>query len=397
MSKLLIILLVLIIIFSCSSNREAGKIIQNYKNVYIENTEVFEDKLINFDSLFFGYDFTILETNPEKNIIGSIDQIWFYKNLIIAVDHKISKGVFIFDRLGKLVSSIQNTGRGPGEYIKIETVNFNAHKQIIEIFDSERQKILFFDLNSKFIKSIPSPVNFDTFVYDEVTRQYFFYCKFFPNKAGKYRLISTDSNFHIKHKYLSYSEHLTGARIVSMDNNFYTSSNGTYFCEPYADFIYKLEDGYIQQDLRIQFSKNRLPENFIDNKTTNKAQVVSDKNYTHLRRSFICENDFRYFQFSYNGILDKFIDYKKLNLNNIYFSGVLHTNDIFYVQNIVDFNEETSTVTFLIQDPAGNSDWVKQMNQESKLKKAINSVYSKGNHINAILISCRLPESVKDN
>ena len=397
MSKLLIILLALIILSSCGSNKEAGKIIHEYKDIYIENTDVFDDRIIKFDSLFSGYDFTILETNPEKSIIGSIDQIWFYKNLIIAVDHKISKGVFIFDQSGKLVSSIQNTGRGPGEYIKIETVNFNAHKQRIEIFDSERQKILFFDLDSKFIKSITPPVNFDTFVYDEVTGQYFFYCKFFPNEAGNYRLISTDSNFHIKHKYLPYSESLIGAGIISMDNNFYTSSNGTYFCEPYADFIYKLGDGYIQQDLRIQFSKNRLPEDFIDNKMTNKAQVVSDKNYTHLRRSFICESDFRYFQFSYNGILDKFVDYKKSNLNDIYFSGVLHTNDIFYVQNIVDFNEEANTITFLIQDPAGNSDWVKQMNKESKLKKAINSVYSKGNHINAILISCRLSEPVKDS
>lgn len=143
MNRLLKIFFILIL-FSCSSNKEAGKIIYDYKDIYIENSDVFDDRIIKFDSLFSGYDFTILKTNPEKNIIGEIDQIWFYKNLIIAVDHKISRGVFIFDQSGKLVSSIENTGRGPGEYIKIETVNFNAHKQRIEIFDSERQKILFF-------------------------------------------------------------------------------------------------------------------------------------------------------------------------------------------------------------------------------------------------------------
>lgn len=78
---------------------------------------------IDWDKAYLG-DFEIedveyipLETT-DKSLLGSISKIVFRNNRFYVLD-KMSGGVYVFDRMGKFLSSIIKTGEGPDEYIEL--------------------------------------------------------------------------------------------------------------------------------------------------------------------------------------------------------------------------------------------------------------------------------------
>lgn len=105
-------------------------------------TPIMSDKL---DKIFY----IKLETKRES-IIGFIEKVICDDNKIFVLDKK-TESVFIFDFKGKFQNKINSKGSGPNEYIFLEDFNVNKEKKRIEISDSPRKRVLFFDYQGKFI------------------------------------------------------------------------------------------------------------------------------------------------------------------------------------------------------------------------------------------------------
>ena len=149
MKRIPFILIVLSILIGC------GDIDKNVKHdvphIYIDvdSTEHYMDLAEFLDTSF--YRVIPLETTPECLVGNEIKKV-FYRNGRIYVWEEQSKGVFMFDEEGNYLNKIQTPGEGPNDYIYIRNVSMSDSH--ICIFDTFGKKILYYDLDCNFIKSV---------------------------------------------------------------------------------------------------------------------------------------------------------------------------------------------------------------------------------------------------
>lgn len=104
--------------------------------------------------------------------VGAIDQVLVTDDRIVVVDKDRSQTVFIFDHSGKPCAEISRLGRGPQEYSHLEHVALvPGDKPQLALLDGRVRKVLFYDLDGNFVRSMPIPFRFDGMEYiskDEV-------------------------------------------------------------------------------------------------------------------------------------------------------------------------------------------------------------------------------------
>lgn len=95
-----------------------------------------------------------VDINPEKvnfifldssSFVGRIDKILHHKNGFIVVDKSQYK-LFNYDLEGVLIYSVDEFGRGPGQYSDLNSVEINEFNNTIEILDLEKRGLLIYSL-----------------------------------------------------------------------------------------------------------------------------------------------------------------------------------------------------------------------------------------------------------
>ena len=87
-----------------------------------------------------------------KHLIGAVDNLLFTRERIVVSDQRLSKCVYIFDYDGKIKAVIDRQGRGPGEYISPTYTTLTPDSSRIAIYDNLGSKVLFFDLEGRFLE-----------------------------------------------------------------------------------------------------------------------------------------------------------------------------------------------------------------------------------------------------
>ena len=149
MKKTPFILIVLSILIGCGNIDKKAH--HDVPHIYIDvdSTEHYMDLAEFLDTSF--YRVIPLETTPECLVGNEIKKV-FYRNGRIYVWEEQSKGVFMFDEEGNYLNKIQTPGEGPNDYIYIRNVSMSDSH--ICIFDTFGKKILYYDLDCNFIKSV---------------------------------------------------------------------------------------------------------------------------------------------------------------------------------------------------------------------------------------------------
>ncbi len=81
------------------------------------------------------------------NLIYSIDELLIDSTYIVLTDN--NKNLFCFDILGNLLWKItEGIGRGPGEYLEINSIDVLSDSGVLVVFDSRSRKMLLFSLDS---------------------------------------------------------------------------------------------------------------------------------------------------------------------------------------------------------------------------------------------------------
>jgi len=93
-----------------------------------------------------------LETT-EDNLISRIEKIYRIDDKYIVYDSK-SNQIFIFDTTGKYLNKISKIGRGPGEYVVINSMMFDSANQTIIVYDGAAFKMLFYSLDGELKKEV---------------------------------------------------------------------------------------------------------------------------------------------------------------------------------------------------------------------------------------------------
>ncbi|WP_375585733.1 6-bladed beta-propeller [Cyclobacterium xiamenense] len=147
-----IYILAFIVLFSCKKE-------DNFENNLVSVIKFEQEKLINISDITQDLEIIKLESN-ENCILSGLKKIEFYNQNIYITDI-IFNGVYIFDKLGNLVSKFSKEGGGPGEYLVVSDFFIDKYNENLEILDKDSRKIFIYDLKDlSFVKEIPIPLTF---------------------------------------------------------------------------------------------------------------------------------------------------------------------------------------------------------------------------------------------
>lgn len=140
---------------SISCNHLSNSAEADYSNVTQIQYDEKAENVIVIDQIVDHCSFVRLETE-QSNLIGKIDQIIFCDSLIVVVDKRIAKSIFVFNHDGKFLNRISRIGNGPGEYLHINHVAINDNNEVC-ILDNIKGRITFFDITGRFVSSQDLP------------------------------------------------------------------------------------------------------------------------------------------------------------------------------------------------------------------------------------------------
>ena len=148
-----LLLLFSFFIVSCRSKNEADRQmlkgcdrLQRVDNLYttidLEHAEerAYDDFI---DSIHY------IPLGDECGVIGNILNIITYKGRFYIQEDHFDR-VFIYDESGKCLKKIDNKGRGPSEYLRVESIDINTEKEELILVDGMSDKLFFYDLDGNF-------------------------------------------------------------------------------------------------------------------------------------------------------------------------------------------------------------------------------------------------------
>lgn len=154
----------------------------------------------------FIADYRYVPLGTTRQPVGNIDQLLVTDDRIIVVDKERAQTVFIFDLNGNPCAEIYRPGRGPQEYNHIDHVTLTpGEKPQLAILDGRGNKVLFYDLDGRFVNSTPISFRFTGMEYLDKNEILCFtdaYVRHDPSskerKVADRLLFFTDNKFQIK-------------------------------------------------------------------------------------------------------------------------------------------------------------------------------------------------------
>ena len=154
----------------------------------------------------FIADYRYVPLGTTRQPVGNIDQLLVTDDRIIVVDKERAQTVFIFDLNGNPCAEIYRLGRGPQEYYHIDHVTLTpGEKPQLAILDGRGNKVLFYDLDGRFVNSTPISFRFTGMEYLDKNEILCFtdaYVRHDPSskerKVADRLLFFTDNKFQIK-------------------------------------------------------------------------------------------------------------------------------------------------------------------------------------------------------
>jgi len=264
------------IIFSCNRKHEIEQDI-DFSTFQINGVD--NCNILKYSSIFDNIKFVKLETN-ENSLIGRIDQLIFYNDIIYILDRYISKAVFIFDSSGKFLGKVGAIGKGPGEYLNPNYIDINVHSDEILVYDNFKNNIMTYDLSGKYRNTIKlkNTINaFSVLGSNEIA----LYFNYYGDEEIRYL---PRHNLHIintKGKILYKEFDRENSNIPNYEGlkSFSRFTNSVLFSPSFDNNIYKISNDNVSVKYKLDFGEKNLKKDFLNNivSTTKNKMEVSEK------------------------------------------------------------------------------------------------------------------------
>jgi hypothetical protein len=143
--NIFLIITVLAVIAGCGRKQSTDGIIT------VDVTKNYPEKKLIFQD-FMDVEYIALETTDEFITQGRVMDIG--KENILVINRNRDGTIFIFDRTGKGLRKINRIGRGPEEYSSVYSIVLDEDNNEIFVHDYSQRKIVVYDLNGKFKRSL---------------------------------------------------------------------------------------------------------------------------------------------------------------------------------------------------------------------------------------------------
>lgn len=231
------------------------------------------------DTLFFKSAKLIpLETTTDC-LIRKIDKIFVVDDKMIIFDDRLD-AVYIYDSTGKFITRIGTRGQGPKEYIQITDIYVDVDKKEILLLCDRPYKIMFFNLDGKFIRE------FNTKKYYEGFSQIGDTILCVPSEYEEKRNIDI---YTVSGEFQETMWVDSDVQTYRMDNQSttYSFSSGStmsgfrdevLFTYSYVPYIYAYRNGNITIKYQLDFGDLWIPSNLLNKRTpANELQQICMK------------------------------------------------------------------------------------------------------------------------
>jgi len=260
-------LLIALLLCSCTTETKSDLSVNE-----VELNEPYTDTLL-LTEISTSISVVPLEAKAES-LIGEISRIRVIDNRIYILDTYIRPGLYVFDIDGTHLFTLNQNGRGPGEFTNVQDFNVVQDKDRIIVFDRTQRKYSWFDIDGNFIEDQLVEYVFDSFLYlgDDA---HIYYHGYSPSPTGaslrdinlddlpdSYDNISVVHNGRVVSSFLPYEIDFHRKRGGFLSDNFTTYDSRVFFQKTYDDFVYEVSAEEIKPFLKIKFGDSLDYESF---------------------------------------------------------------------------------------------------------------------------------------
>ena len=236
--------------------------------------------------------------------MGEIHKIIFYNDKIYISDSRKAKAVFIYNKKGELLSTINRIGRGAEEYTSLADFNIDKLTQNIYILDSQLRKILIYDDNGVFLKDIKLDFIASSFL---IMDKYIVFDKFNMMERNQNGMVNNNILMcnrmgKIINSFLSIDKDLQYYSMGPINGLKEKNNNTISYLPPISNYIYTFDinQNRLINQLHIDFGKN-WPKPSLFKKKVHPAKIVNlmtDKNLINFlnyseNSNFMCFGFYR--------------------------------------------------------------------------------------------------------
>lgn len=201
-----------------------------------------------------------LETN-EDCLIGGIDKIIGMGDTVAVLDDRIGRALYLFGRDGRFIRKIGRQGEGPQEYVHLFDMAYDRATDRIFLLDTGKNKILVFNSDNEFIKSIDledTYTNSIEYLGDEKMALYINYGRKKFEKDGRTPLlmIYDMENDRQDGLYVWYNSYMNSTMIINTRIVFDKQADGSVlFATSHIDTVYRITRDEVSPMYAIRFDE----------------------------------------------------------------------------------------------------------------------------------------------
>jgi hypothetical protein len=344
--NILFIMISLCLLVACNTKNNANKgHIEVVSSSIVIDIDQIETKDTIYASSIFRKVNTIILEDSDNAIIGVIDGMQIFDNFIFVLDSWKAKRLFVFNREGKYIRQIGNSGNGPGEYINISDFCIDPNNRNIYVLDNWKNTILSYSVDDgKYIGSIKLRNDISTrYIACNNNKLYVNIC---PHKLsqGDDLLIEVDSETSKSKTYISAEQYNLGwNRGVFSDFNFFASKNYPLkYVELYMQTVFAITNDSIypyitvKSDDWVKKTDILTEEEFnasIWEGTMSQYDIIDERNRVERIHSYMEWDDYVYFEY-YQKMNTYPVIYNKKTQESIHYG--YFKNDLVYNKNAAD-------------------------------------------------------------
>ena len=194
---------------------------------------------------------------PNDLQISNISMVKSNKDYLVIKNSANPPSLFVFKRDGEFVSEIKSYGKGPGEYIRINSFLIDHEKKHIELIDRMSQKKLIFTLHNELIEE-----NRDSkWEGDDIIKQNNNYIVHYGNlkSASDYMISIYDDKYKKKASYLKIPDNYVDFFHITNNFNFSKYNDETLFWYALSPNIYSIAKDDLHKKYEIDFGIHNIP------------------------------------------------------------------------------------------------------------------------------------------
>lgn len=151
-------IILLFILYSCS-NRSDYK-----RNTCAIPVNITQENVLKMSDFIESVQYIPLETS-DSSLIGEVSDIFPLEDKIAIIDKRHTHSIYFYDYNGKFLYKINKQGAGPGEYVKISSVDVDEKENRIYLYDTSLRKILVYTLQGQYVTDFTMNFQFSSMDY----------------------------------------------------------------------------------------------------------------------------------------------------------------------------------------------------------------------------------------